>query len=332
MTASGSGSADHHYPARMRRLVLVANPTASGFTAVIHREVVALLSAGYRVTPVWPESPEGARLAAAEAAEAGYEVVAAMGGDGVVHQVANGLLSGATSMAVIPAGTTNVLARIIGYPPDPRDAAAAVARSSATRQIPVASVTTDSALGIQERLATFAAGVGFDAAVIRRAEQTPLAKVDWGPIHYARNAAGLLWSDYRRRRPHLRVTAGRRSADAVTVMVQLHDVFTYFGPAPLHLAGDRGGPGAAVIARLTTLRLLRLLAGAARRRDLSRVPGVQVWTGFDSLTVEADPPAWAEADGELLGRASRVTIAPHADGISIIDTGPRPPRRRFRVP
>jgi len=307
----------------MRRLVLVANPAASGFTASLYREVVAVLTGPFNVTAVWPNSPEEARGVAADAAAEGYDVVAAMGGDGIVHQVANGLLGGRTALGIIPAGTTNVLGRIIGYPPDPRDAAEAISLSSAVRRVPVAEVTTDSALGIQHHLATFAAGVGFDAAIVERAERTPLAKIGFGALHYGWSTVRVLMGDYRSRLPHLRVTSGSRQADAVAVMVQLHDTFSYFGPIALRLDGGHPGPAAAVISDLGTLKTLRLLIKAARGLDPSRLRGVEIWTDFDSITVEADPTVWSEADGELLGKASRVKITPAAEGLLIVDTGPR---------
>lgn len=313
---------------RMRRLVLVANPAASGFTASLYREVVDLLTGPFDVTAVWPNGPEESRRIAVEAAGEGYDVVAAMGGDGVVHQVANGLLGGTTALGIIPAGTTNVLGRIIGYPADPRDAAAAISRSSAVRRIPVAEVATDSGTGIRHHLATFATGIGFDAAVVERAERAPLTKVGFGALHYAWSTARVLFGDYRTRLPHLRVTDGTRRADAVAVMVQLHDTFTYFGPVPLRLGGSRPGPVAAVVTSMDTLATLRLLARSARGVDPSVLGGVEVWDGFERMEVEADPSAWVEADGELLGKAGRVTVAPDAEGLLIVDTGPRP-RPRF---
>ena len=90
------------------------------------------------------------------------------------------------------------------------------------------------------------------------------------------------------------------------------------------------GPAAAVITDFGTLTTIRLLMRAARGLDPSRLPGVEIWTGFDAISVEADPAVWSEADGELLGKASHVEIIPAAEGLLIVDTGPRP-RPRFSL-
>jgi len=117
----------------------------------------------------------------------------------------------------------------------------------------------------------------------------------------------------------------------VAVLVQLHDTYSFFGPVPLRLNGTNPGPAAAVIHSMGTLHTLRLLARAARGVDPSRLPGVEVWTGFKTLSVEADPAAWVEADGELLGRASLIEMIPAVDGLPIVDTGPLLKKRRFSL-
>jgi diacylglycerol kinase (ATP) len=60
--------------------------------------------------------PGDAVLLAREAAHAGGEAVIAVGGDGTVNEVANGLAGMATRLLVVPHGTGNVFAAEVGLP------------------------------------------------------------------------------------------------------------------------------------------------------------------------------------------------------------------------
>jgi YegS/Rv2252/BmrU family lipid kinase len=88
-------------------------------------EALALLRPRFGRVPVHPASDPGdAETLAAELAGE-VDVLLVFGGDGTVHEVANGLpLAGdGPLVALLPAGTGNDLARAIGVPPDPVAAA-----------------------------------------------------------------------------------------------------------------------------------------------------------------------------------------------------------------
>lgn len=83
-----------------------------------------LEAAGFEVR--LPGSGEEARQMARAAARQGVERVVAAGGDGTVHQVANGLLEAggpgeAPELAVLPLGTGDDYARSLGLPTDPHE-------------------------------------------------------------------------------------------------------------------------------------------------------------------------------------------------------------------
>ncbi|MEE9582463.1 MAG: diacylglycerol kinase family protein [Acidimicrobiia bacterium] len=300
----------------MRRLLLVANPAASGFTASLHRDVVEILERGFHVTAIWPNGPAQARTESAAAAADGFDVVVAMGGDGVVHEVANAIIGASAALGIIPAGTSNVLRRIVGFPRKPRDAAEYLANATGTRAVPSLRVTEGIGDSARDHIATFAAGIGFDAEVIKESERRPLGKIGFGTLHYARSTTRVART-FRDRLPTLRVTDGTSTADAVAVLTQVHDHFTYLGRVPLAL-GSGPRPIAAVISRVTTPRLFYLLARAGAKRELARVPGVEIWEGFERLEVTSEPSSWIEADGEILGRASSVTIRPEPRPLLIV--------------
>lgn len=303
---------------RMRRLLLVANPAASGFTAMLHRSVLATLRTRFEVTPIWPNGPEEAEAEAATAAAAGFDVVAAMGGDGIVHRVANGLVGSGTALAVIPAGTSNVFARLTGHPRRGSAAAAAIVESRGVLRLPTARLVAEGDSGRIERAAVFAAGVGLDADLIRESDRKPLRKVGAGTLHYTRSAMRVALGEYRRRLPDLSVTVDDASLRAVTVIAQIHQDFTYLGRRPLTISPG-GGPAVVCLRRATPARLIRVVIAAARRRDPAAVPGVRVWHPFKTVTVAADRTVGLEADGEYLGEVTALAITLEPGSLGLID-------------
>ena len=77
---------------------------------------------GWAVEVACTQDPGHGTALAAQAARDGASCVVAVGGDGTVHEVANGLLrhSGAVSLGVVPVGSGNDFAKLVGmYGHDP---------------------------------------------------------------------------------------------------------------------------------------------------------------------------------------------------------------------
>ena len=304
----------------MPSLLLLANPAASGFTGGLHRDVLSTLKSTFDVEAAWPQSPEDARAQAAAAVVAGTDIVVAFGGDGVVHHVANGLLGSPTALGLIPAGTTNVVARILGVPPNPRKAAEFLATGPVPRPVPAAQLVTSAASGPSDkRISLFATGAGLDAEVVEIAEQEPFRKYSFGSLHYARTALGVLWNGFGTRAPNMRVESGGRSADAVTVFVQIHDMYTYFGRIPLRLGGHVPNTMTALVVRqLPTRRAAQIVAKAMLRGDLTDIDGCEVWTGLEYVSITAEPPVTLQSDGEMLGHMTEAYIKVQPDALLIV--------------
>lgn len=301
----------------------MANPAASGFTAALHRQVLTILRDRYAVTPAWPGGPQEAEATARDAAAAGVEVVAAMGGDGIVHRVANGIVGTRSALAVVPAGTSNVFARITGYPR--RGAASATAIVSASRRTPLSTIRLEASgeTGAISRIVLFAAGLGYDAAVIRDSERHPLGKVGSGTIHYTRSALRVALGDYRSRDPDLSVIVDGDRCRAATVIVQVHDRFTFIGRRSVTLSPS-GGPAVMVMERTTPWRVLRTVGRAARHQAVSVVGGVRVWHPFTKVEAVADSTTGLEADGEYLGEVTSLSLTVAPGSLLLVD--PRPNR------
>lgn len=124
---------------------------------------------------------EAAREFAAE-----YDVVAAVGGDGTVNRVANGVIGSKAAFSVIPNGSGNDFASLLAMPRDRETACEAILRGRVKR-FDVGRVRTDSSPEITHFVNTL--GIGFDASVAYEAHRIPLLK---GLPLYLAGLAGAL--------------------------------------------------------------------------------------------------------------------------------------------
>lgn len=122
----------------------------------------ALVDAGVD-EPLWYEVPKSrkARKKARKASKEGADVVIAWGGDGTVQRCVDALAGRDTALAIIPAGTSNLLARSFDIPTDARDALE-VALSGARRTIDTGSVNGEAFAVV--------AGAGLDALLVEEAD------------------------------------------------------------------------------------------------------------------------------------------------------------------
>ncbi|MFE7315275.1 diacylglycerol/lipid kinase family protein [Streptomyces sp. NPDC057555] len=166
------------------RALLVVNPAATT-TSLRTREVLThALASDLKLEVAETQYRGHARDLAREAAEGGEtDLVVALGGDGTVNEVVNGLLSTGPDpdahprLAVVPGGSTNVFARALGLPNDVVEATGALLdalrdKSERTVGLGLASGTPGTPdEGVPARWFTFCAGFGFDAGVVGRVEQ-----------------------------------------------------------------------------------------------------------------------------------------------------------------
>ena len=118
--------------------------------------------------------PGDATKMAAAAAHAGADVVVAVGGDGTVNEVINGLDGYDTPLGIIPLGTANDFATQAGIPADADHAMDVILRRKAVR-IDTASLNGRRFLNVST------GGVGAEAT----AETPPEVKESLGPVAYA---------------------------------------------------------------------------------------------------------------------------------------------------
>lgn len=153
------------------RTVLILNPTsgasllaANQSTPEEHEAATLTTLQSYGIEPeIWHTTPEDAGDGLAQrAAREGYDCVIAAGGDGTIHEVARGLIGTASTLAIIPMGTMNNIARSLKIPETVEEACAIIAHGETSR-IDVGNINGHIFLEV--------AGVGLEAALFPAAEE-----------------------------------------------------------------------------------------------------------------------------------------------------------------
>lgn len=126
----------------LRPARLIINPNSGSFAQQVEspEKIVAMLRAhGIKTQVYLKTSSKAVRKWVREAVDNNEALVIAVGGDGTIEDVAMSLVGSRTTLGVIPAGTMNNLARVMGIPLDIEQACALLG-AGITRQIDVGSI------------------------------------------------------------------------------------------------------------------------------------------------------------------------------------------------
>jgi diacylglycerol kinase family enzyme len=300
-----------------RRLLLVVNPHASGTSARARERVAGDLAGPFAVEVVETRAPGDAVELARRAAADGIDVVATLGGDGTANEAANGLAGGATALAPLPGGATNVLARLLGAPRDLAEATHRLAQTTAEGSPPPRRIDLGRVNG---RAFTFSGGIGLVAAIVRRADERPRLKARLRQWCFAASALEVLGREFLVDPPRMEVEVDGRTIPGVTLVVQNADVLTFFADHPLRVADgarlDGGTLAGAVLRRAAPLDVPAIALRLFTRAPVAAHPHVEPFGGVRALRCVASDgrPLPLEVDGEHLGevREARYELLPGA--------------------
>ena len=253
------------------------------------------LSFDYEYTEGTGHAIELARVAASN----GYRYLIAVGGDGTVNEVANGILNSTnvntTALGVVSTGTGSDFARSSGIPRHYVNACSCLT-SLRRSLIDVGVVEYRSKGRLEQRFFTNYAGIGFDATVVEATERFP--KYLGGTVPYV---AGLLRTllGYRNKSVVLLIGDSVRSASVLSVVVANG---SYFG------GGMRVAPEASLNDSLFDIVVIDDIGKFDLLKSLPMVykgthgkhPKVSMQKA-DRITVESSENFSISADGELLG-------------------------------
>jgi diacylglycerol kinase family enzyme len=243
-----------------RRMLVIVNPYATTVSDRLKNLVVYALQSRYEVEAVETEAKLHATELTRQAAEDGYEVVVAFGGDGTVNEAANGLVGTDVPLTCLPGGSTNVFCRSLGIPRDVVDATEhllQVADRFQPRRVDLGRVNG--------RHFTFSSGIGLDASVVEQVDSHPRLKARYTRWYYTYVAISQFMRKYLVHPPRVEVEVDGQKTEGVTVIVQNADPFTYFGPRPIRVsegaALDNGTLSLTVLAKAKTVQRHRQVAG-----------------------------------------------------------------------
>ena len=201
----GSDSADDGESGPRTLVAFVANPIKPG-VAELRDAAFSACAARYLPEPIWLETTaeDPGVGQAQEAVTRGARVVVAVGGDGTVRAVAEGLIGTDVPMGLMPQGTGNLLARNLDLPLSDVDAMLRIALTGRDRRIDVGwlrvvrgesgasdedaevdpeatapEATPPDSQTPRDHLFLVIAGVGFDAAMVADTDDDLKAKVGW---------------------------------------------------------------------------------------------------------------------------------------------------------
>jgi diacylglycerol kinase (ATP) len=161
-------------PTRTRKHIALIIHGARADRADVRHLIDWVRLKGHVVEPLVTLESGDATALTSEAARAGADVVVAMGGDGTVNEVVNGLDGYDTPLGIIPLGTANDFAMQVGIPADVDHAMDVILRRKPTR-IDTASLNGRRFLNVST------GGVGAEAT----AETPSDAKESLGTMAYA---------------------------------------------------------------------------------------------------------------------------------------------------
>jgi YegS/Rv2252/BmrU family lipid kinase len=278
-----------------RKVKIILNPVADmGNAYKVANDLRPIITEYGRADWSGTVYPTHATELAEQAGEQGYEMVVAMGGDGTVHEVINGLMRIPTDrrpiLGVVPVGSGNDFAHSIGVPAQ-SDRALAHALNGEPSAIDIGMMTDEN--GRREYFDN-TVGVGFDAVVTIRSHKLPVVR---GFLMYLTAVIQTILLNHKPAR--MRIQADSQSWEQSTLMVTVCN-----GPregggfmvAP-DAKNDDGLLNYVMIDKCSRPMMFRLIPevmnGTHGRFDLIKMGTCQ------KFSLESNLPIYIHSDGEI---------------------------------
>lgn len=305
------------------RALLVTNPTATATSPRVRDVIINALSAHARIEVAHTDHRGHAIELGTRAAEEGFDLVIALGGDGTVNELVNGLLVNGPgphlpALAALPGGSANVFARTLGISNDPIDATGQLLEALKAQRY------RSIGLGRMEgRWFVFTAGVGFDAAVVHGVELHRGGGRKASPTLYARTAIRDFLVRKQSRATKMRVTTpdGVVAEDAFLCIVTNTTPWTYYKKTAVQITPEASyetGLDVFALGKVGPIRVSRLLWQVTRSQPRPRGRNVIVRHDLDQIEITSPTPLPVQVDGDYAGDFEKVRLSGVPDAIRVV--------------
>jgi diacylglycerol kinase family enzyme len=294
----------------VQSVLLVANPFASRVTPERLAQVERELSRSADVSVVLTER-RGHATELVEAAGAADAIVV-FSGDGGFNEALNGL-DRDVPIGFVPGGGASVLPRALGLPAEPVAAARQVADAmehGRTRQITLGRVNG--------RRFAFSAGLGLDAAAVRRVDEMGRGPDGRRPgdLAFALAVLRTLVAYGGRLEPSLEIEGLGRAACAFVANAA---PYTYALKVPLPIAPEAAFElGLDIVAPVHVRRRSLLRTAYSVLSGHARNSGVLYGHDLDRIEVTCDDPTPLQADGEDLGDVEHAVFEAERGAVAVL--------------
>jgi diacylglycerol kinase family enzyme len=293
-------------------VALVVNPFATRVTDSKLAAVEAELGRVAELAVIKTQHPRHATELVRDACKGGCEAVIVFSGDGGFNEALNGL-DADVPIGFLPGGGTSVLPRALGLPADPVAAARRLAdalEQNRTRRITVGRVNG--------RRFAFNAGIGIDAAAVRRVDEMGRREDGKRPgdLAFALAVVGVLAANRGRLEPVLELTGIGRAA---FVFVANAAPYTYAKWIPLPIIPEADFElGLDFVAPVHIHRRSLVRVATALLTGHARSGPVLYGHDLDRLEVVCDRPMPLHVDGEDLGDVESAVFEAERGVVSVL--------------
>jgi diacylglycerol kinase (ATP) len=291
-------------PDSIKDALLIYNPTSGRRRhrrfAEIEQAVRLLKDAGIATELAPTRGPLGAKDIARQAVEQRRGMVIACGGDGTVNEVVNGLAGSQVPMALLPAGTANILAKELRIPWDIPHASRLIPDGEVRRialgvAIPL-NGTHSPELPREGRYFLSVAGAGPDGAIVNAVDKG-LKKSAGVLAYWAEGARQVIRYSF----PLMRIRSADQDQPATLVVVGR--TVNYGGPFKITTGANLFENSFEFVTNSSRSRLRYLACLPALW--LGKLRGLDGISSWKSDTAICEPlsttPVYAQADGEPIG-------------------------------